>query len=122
MGENEKRNAESLFITTVLGILGVVTQKTAFQIAAYLPPIAQFYFVDKFNLKKELINDLRIHIKKTCDTTKKCLQQKNSSFADFFGYSCARIEHELTKDFSVENLDEFFKKTLRKKLLLKIFI
>ena len=64
MGENEKRNAESLFITTVLGILGVVTQKTPFQIAAYLPPIAQFYFVNKFNVKKELINDLRIHIKK----------------------------------------------------------
>ena len=103
MGENKKRNAESLFITTVLGILGVVTQKTALQIAAYLPPIAQHYFVKENNIKKELRKDLKNHIKKTCETTIKCLQQKNSSFTEFFSYSCARIESELTKNFSVNN-------------------
>ena len=117
MSENEKRNAGSLLTTTVFGILGAATGKPEIQIAAYLPSIVQAYFVKKLDNEKELRSDLRSLIKKTCNTTQKRLQQKNNSIAEFFSYSCARIEFELTKDFSVENIDVFFYENIEKETI-----
>lgn len=119
MSENEKRNAGSLLTTTVFGILGAATGKTEIQIAAYLPSIVQAYFVKNLDIKKELRSDLRSLIKKTCNTTQKRLQQNNSSIAEFFSYSCARIESELTKDFSVENIDVFFHENIKQETILE---
>lgn len=115
MKENKKRNIidNSLLIaTTVTGVLGVATGIPVIQAAAYLPPIVQAFFlkIDVDNkIGINLSDDLKNLILSTCEATKNQLQQKNASIADFFDHACARIEFELMKDFSVENVDVYFK-------------
>lgn len=124
MKESTKRNIidySSLIATTVGGVLGVVTGIEAIQAAAYLPPIVQFVFLKKLDVDNKIYKDLSEDFKKlilsACDTTKDQLQKKNSSIADFFGYACARIECELTKDFSVENIDVFFYENIKQETI-----
>ena len=115
MKENKKRNIidnSSLIATTVTGVLGVATGIPVIQAAAYLPPIVQAFFkkIDVDNkIGINLSDDLKNLILSTCEATKNQLQQKNASIADFFDHACARIEFELMKDFSVENVDVYFK-------------
>lgn len=123
MKQNTQRNiinASSLATTTITGVLGVITGIPAIQAAAYLPPIVQTVFLEKFNLKnkiiKELDEDLKELILKTCNITKNQLRQKNNSIADFFGYTCTKIESELTKNFSINNIDIYFEKYIRQNI------
>lgn len=119
MKENTKRNlinTSSLVATTVAGVAGVVIGVPVIQVVAYLPPIVQTVFWKKIGLasdvEKELKEDLSQLIISACNTTKSQLQQKSSSMANLFEYSCARIESELMKDFSIENMDVYFHKCI----------
>lgn len=119
MKESTKRNiidGSILVTTTVGGIFGVVTGIPVIQVAAYLPPIVQAVFLKKLGIENKIDEDLNEDLKKlilsTCKITKKQLQKKSSSIADFFGYACARIESELKKNFSIENIGVFFKECI----------
>lgn len=120
MKESIKRNiidGSSLIATTVGGVLGVVTGIPVIQVVAYLPPIVQFVFLNFFDVDdktyKGLNKDKKKLILKTCDSTKEQLQNYNRSIAEFFGYACARIEFELAKNFSIENIKDYFSEIIK---------
>ena len=121
MEETTKKNSIpslSLIATTTAGVVGVVTGLPVIQAVAYLPPVVQFVFENKFNFSgnvdKELKEELRKIIFETCDTTQKQLQKKSNTIARFFEYACAGIESELTKEFSLQNIDVYFHKCIQR--------
>jgi len=100
-------NYLNLTATTVLGIVGALTEGPALQAIAFLPAVAYTVyteFLEVGNLKSSNFKkDLEALIKETCLSTQRILSQGSTERAKFFQYANARIEMNKNID-SVTNL------------------